>query len=52
MPVAILILSAHLNNGFPGYLILATRLFFFNIVGSLLHCLLASVVSFKDLMSV
>lgn len=33
-------------------LILGTRLFFFNIVGSLLHCLLASVVSFKDLMSV
>ena len=36
MPVDIVILSAHLNNGFPGYLILGVRLFFFNTVGTLL----------------
>ena len=36
MPVDIVILSAHLNNGFPGYLILGARLFFFNSVGTLL----------------
>lgn len=47
MLMYLLIWSVHSNNGFSGYLILGTRLFFFHIVGSLLHYLLGSVVSLE-----